>query len=677
MAATQDREIQQYQDLMPVPERFASGFGPKMIVAALFLGFIMVPGSIYLTLFMGANLGPAAQWVTVILFAEVTKRSLKGLRQQEIYLLFYMSGIALSGQLHGGILSQLLWNQYFVQSPAAIGMGIAEEIPRWVAPSAAVLEESSRTFLTHAWMGPILFIAGMMVLQRVDQFGLGYALYRLTAHVEKLPFPMAPVNALGITALAESGEGGRSWRWKFFSMGAVLGLVFGMIYMGLPAVTGALFEEPITLIPIPWLDLTPHVSTEEFLPALPVNLVFDMTYVIIGMVLPYWAVVGGFLGLIATCIMNPLLYQAGVLTSWTPGMKVVDTVYANHVDFYLSFSIGLLAAVFLASLAPALKLLIHRLRRRGPGEAETETLLSSLKRELLHRNRDRGDISFLVSLLIYAVCSVCYIVICVLLMPGDPETGTGRFPWLFFVGFAFFYRPVVGYANAKLEGMVGQNVNIPMVREAAYILSGYQGAAIWFAPVPLTDDSSSVRNFRVLELTGTRLTDVIKIELLALPILAVSSLFFCELIWRLAPIPSEAYPYTQEVWDLQARMISLQVTATSEGSSAFLEAIKPQVIGSGLGAGLLGFIVLGLLRLPTFLIFGAVRGLGQTTPGHILPEMIGALIGRIYLERKFGHQVYKRNISVLLAGFMAGVGLVGMGSVAVAMIVKSSTGMGF
>ena len=67
----QDKEIQQYRELMEVPDRFEGGFGFKTVVGALFLGFLMVPGSIYLSLFMGATLGPAAQWVTVILFAEV------------------------------------------------------------------------------------------------------------------------------------------------------------------------------------------------------------------------------------------------------------------------------------------------------------------------------------------------------------------------------------------------------------------------------------------------------------------------------------------------------------------------------------------------------------------------------------------------------------------------------
>ncbi len=105
MSDAQDKEIQQYRDLMEVPTRFADGFGAKAIVGALFLGFAMVPGSIYLSLMIGAGLGPAAKWVTVILFAEVARRSMKSLREQEIFIIFYMTGIALGGQVHGGIMT--------------------------------------------------------------------------------------------------------------------------------------------------------------------------------------------------------------------------------------------------------------------------------------------------------------------------------------------------------------------------------------------------------------------------------------------------------------------------------------------------------------------------------------------------------------------------------------------
>ena len=192
-----DKEIQQYRDLVQPPEKFERSFGMRMIVAALFLGFIMVPGSIYMSLFVGASFGASAQWVTVVLFAEVARRSMKGLRQQETFLLFYMAGIALGGSanLQGGLLTQLLWSQYLVQAPATMSMGVASEIPAWIAPSKELIEASGRTFFAQPWLTPIAFLFGVMLISRIDQFGLGYVLYRWTTKVEKLPFPMASVGA--------------------------------------------------------------------------------------------------------------------------------------------------------------------------------------------------------------------------------------------------------------------------------------------------------------------------------------------------------------------------------------------------------------------------------------------------------------------------------------------------
>ena len=664
---SQDKEIQQYRDLMKVPSHFEEGFGPKMLITAMFIGFLMVPANLYLSLFMGAGIGGAARWVTVILFAEVARRSMKDLRKQEIYLLFWVTGLTL-----GGPFTSFIWTQYFVQSPAAVGMGIADHIPSWVAPSRHILEETGRTFLNRHWLQPILFTIFFVLLGRVDDFGLGYALYRLTAHVEKLPFPMAPVGGLGITALAETRDPKQRWRWRCFALGGVLGMGFGLIYIGVPALTGAFFGNPIQIIPIPWLDLTPMLSDADFMPAVPFNIVFDLGAIIAGMVMPFWAVVGGFIGLIITWNLNPILFHNGVLTGWKPGMGVVDTLWENHLNFYLSFGIGLSLAIFLVSLFPILKPLVMRVGRplRDRGSDPQEPLgLRNIWHLLKTRNRDRGDMSIIVAGLIYVGSSVAYILACIWMVPD--------FPWWFFVGFAFIYQPIISYTNAKLEGMVGQNVQIPMVREAVIILSGYQGVAIWFAPIPMNDFSGTVGRFRVMELTGTRLGGVIKAELVAIPVMIICSLLFSELIWRMAPVPSNIYPFTQEVWDLQARHAALTISATAAGTSPFLEAIKSEHVGLGLGLGVAGFGLLSFLNLPTFLIFGAVRGLGQTTPGTILFEIIGALVGRFYLQRKFGNRKYKQYVMTIMFGYGAGLGLVGMASVAVALIAKSTTTLGY
>src|SRR5210317_811304 len=330
-----DKELKEYRDLLKAPDHFEEGFNWKTIVGAIFIGFLMMPGSMYLQLVIGSGIGPAARWVTIILFAELAKRSYSELKQQEIFLLYYMAGAALATPFQG-----LLWNQYLVQSDAARMLGVTEFIPAWVAPSPESASLVERTFFHRDWLIPILLLIGTQIIQRIDQFGLGYALFRITSDVEKLPFPMAPVAALGTMALAESTEEKKkSWKWRVFSIGGVIGLIFGAFYVLLPIASGLIFTEPIRLIPIPWIELTQH--TEDILPAVATGIQLDLGLVFIGMVLPFWAVIGGLVGLIITIAANPVLHHFGILTRWHPGMETVDTVFANNFDFYLSFSIGL------------------------------------------------------------------------------------------------------------------------------------------------------------------------------------------------------------------------------------------------------------------------------------------------------------------------------------------------
>ncbi|PIU31712.1 MAG: peptide transporter, partial [Syntrophobacteraceae bacterium CG07_land_8_20_14_0_80_61_8] len=197
----EDKELKEYRDLLQPPEHFEDGFGWKSVIGAIFIGFLMMPGSMYLGLVIGTGIGPAARWVTIILFAEVAKRSYTHLKQQEIFVLYYMAGAAMASPFSG-----LLWNQYLIQSEAARMLGLTQFIPSWVAPQPGSESLIDRTFFHRDWLIPILLMVGFELIQAVDHFGLGYALYRLTSDVERLPFPMAPVGALGTMALAESTE---------------------------------------------------------------------------------------------------------------------------------------------------------------------------------------------------------------------------------------------------------------------------------------------------------------------------------------------------------------------------------------------------------------------------------------------------------------------------------------
>jgi len=321
-----DKELKEYRDLLKPPEHFEEGFDWKAIVGAIFIGFLMMPGSMYLQLVIGTGIGPAARWVTIILFAEIAKRSYTELKQQEIFILYYMAGAALASPFQG-----LLWNQYLVQSDAALMLGLTDFIPTWVAPPAESMSLIERTFFHRDWMIPILLLVGSQIIQRIDHFGLGYALYRITSDVEKLPFPMAPVGALGTMALAESTEEKKSWKWRVFSIGGVIGLAFGGIYVLLPTVSGLLFTEPIRLIPIPWVELTRH--TESVLPAVATGIQLDLGLIFLGMVLPFWAVMGGLVGILITVVLNPVLYSKGILHRWHMGMGTVDTIFSNNFDY--------------------------------------------------------------------------------------------------------------------------------------------------------------------------------------------------------------------------------------------------------------------------------------------------------------------------------------------------------
>jgi hypothetical protein len=647
-SVVQDKELTEYRDLMKTPEQFAEGFDWKTVVGAVFIGFLMMPGSMYLQLVIGQGIGPAARWVTIILFAEVAKRAYTELKQQEIFLLYFMAGAALASPFQG-----LLWNQYLIQSDAARMLGVTEYIPSWVAPAQDSSSLVERTFFHRDWLVPILLLVGTQMIQRIDHFGLGYALYRITSDVEKLPFPMAPVGALGTMALAESTEEGhKSWKWRVFSIGGVIGLVFGGIYILLPTLSGLLFTQPVQIIPIPWIELTRH--TEDILPAVATGIQLDLGLMFIGMVLPFWAVIGGLVGLLITLVANPLLYHHGILQRWHRGMGTVDTIFANNFDFYMSFGIGL-------GLAIALVGIWQVLRSFGQAESHRRNF-----KALFEPPKGRGDFNFWISVAIYLFSTSAYVLLCVWLVP--------TFPWVFFLIYGFVYTPLVSYVTARMEGIAGQFISLPLVREASFIAGaryfGYQGIEIWYAPIPIHNYGEATVNFRQVELTGTSIRGIIKAELVVFPVVMIASLLFSQFIWRLAPIPSANYPYAQELWHLQALNSLLMQTATLEGNALFYQALNGIYILVGVGFGVVIYAILSILGLPILLVYGVVRGLGQTTPHGLLLEVLGALLGRFFFFKRYG-AMWRQYAPVLLAGFSCGMGLTGMFAMGCALILKS------
>ena len=141
----------EYQIVSP-DAPFEPGFNIKTLLAALFVGFLMLPGAIYLGLVTGQSMAGGAEWVTLILFIEIAKRSFVHLRTQEIIILYWVAGglVVMGGKLgtgadlFGGPFGVLIWDQYLIQSPQADGL--AQYIPSWVVPERGSEALLDRTF---------------------------------------------------------------------------------------------------------------------------------------------------------------------------------------------------------------------------------------------------------------------------------------------------------------------------------------------------------------------------------------------------------------------------------------------------------------------------------------------------------------------------------------------------
>ena len=672
-------ELEEYRKLVEPPTEFKDGFGWTTVLGIFFCGLVMMPGGIYLGLMTGAGIGSAASWVTVILFMEIARRALKPLSKQNLVLLLHAATVMMASNLlfPGGPFGQLVYRAYLVGSEAVRDSGMLGAFPSWFAPppdSPAILE---RTLWHKDWLVPIGIVAFMGVISVVQRYTLGYFFFRLTSDVERLPFPLAPVSALGATALSEaepavgdktSATGASGERKRVFSLGVVLGLAYGAVMVGVPAVSALFLDKPLYLIPQPFVDAT--TVTESLFPATPLGVTLDLGVLFLGFVLPFWTVLGTFAAIVFTMLLNPTLHHFGILHTWQPGMDTVNTAFSNNIDFWLSFSIGAGLGLATVSVFNTVRDVRSRLKALGKERGEPGKLWQPPR-------AGRGDYPVWIALVVYGVTALATVGLCLLLLPHTP----GVIFFLFF--FAFAYSPFISYVNARLLGISGQGVDIPFVREGAFLLSGARGLGIWLAPVPLENHGWQAQSYRVNELTGVRFWSLLKTELVILPVLFALSLLFWAFIWKVDAVPSALFPWAQVNWELQAKNSVLLYSSTFAppgagaellrvADSQFMKAIHPGVIFSGFASGVGLFGVTSWAGVPSLFYYGIFRGLGQL-PHTMLLELVGALLARYWLQRRFGRTKFLQTAPILLAGYLTGVGLLAMATIALRLIQSAVT----
>ena len=101
-----------------------------------------------------------------------------------------------------------------------------------------------------------------------------------------------------------------------------------------------------------------------------------------------------------------------------------------------------------------------------------------------------------------------------------------------------------------------------------------------------------------------------------------------------------------------------------------LQAIRGDYVSTGFTSSLAIYGVLWIAKMPSMWFYGIIAGIGND-PGIILPRLIGAVIGRFYMIKRFGLKRWFMFNPVLAAGFTCGVGLTGMAVVAISLVSKA------
>jgi hypothetical protein len=128
-------------------------------------------------------------------------------------------------------------------------------------------------------------------------------------------------------------------------------------------------------------------------------------------------------------------------------------------------------------------------------------------------------------------------------------------------------------------------------------------------------------------------------------------------------------PKTDHHAGMNAAQQCVIYSSTMGEYSQFNDAFKPLVIAGGAGFGVLAFSLASLLGAPLLFIFGLVGGF--SSPMHfVIPQMVGALFGRFYFQRKMG-LVWRQYIPVVAAGFFCGAGLITLLGVGIMFVSKA------
>ncbi|MEM2049967.1 MAG: OPT/YSL family transporter [Thermoproteota archaeon] len=607
-------------------QEFKAGFSSITLITIFYGALVLVPIVIFSSLYVGASIGGAAPYIMIIIITQMAVLlGRKPFTKQEVLVAYVATSVSAT---YTGMGIYAIFNTYMRSAP---GIKIAKYIPEWAAVQLTSPAFIQRTLLHPDWIPFIMVDIISTILWQLANMSLGLLAGHLYHDVEKLTFPMAIVGSEAVITLSEREQK----RIRYFTLFLIPGVALSILIYGLPMISGAITRRAgITLVPIPWVDLTR--LADSALPGSAFGISTDPLVFAIGFIVPFNICFAMLVGAVTVSLIgNSVLYSAGLLPRVFRGMSITMNFTYSYLDFWASPMIGLTIA---AALIP---LLFHREALSG--------FLSSFK-GLTASQRSMGYVSPIRLLVIYAACSFGTVLLTIYLCPDF-------MPYFIIATVMGVIWPFI-FVMAQARGMAvsGISLNIPYVWEGILGVLPYDKVDIWFAPlytsrtVGLGSPTAEWSGIYVMaRRTQTKISSIIKAWFIAIPITRVMTWLFTSAFWTLAPIPSTFYPFTAQTWPMNASITDLYMSKT------FTTALNTLWIVGGVLIGGLIYITTSFLKFPNFLM-GFVLGASGYVPITI-SIFIGALFNRFLLSR-FMREKWNEYKNVAVAGLTCGEGIV-------------------
>jgi len=311
----------------------------RSLLGIVYSAAVVQPVVIWIYLATGNLILGLATYATIFVFSELAALSGKPLTKQEILIFMVGSQFASIGVF---LWPNLIYNLYLRRHPLIASIGITDLIPDWFAPNPKSPVWNLQTFIHPEWIVPITMNLVMNVASILVNLSLGFLTRELYVIHEKLPFPIAQVQASICETLASRNPN----RMKIFTFSALISFIYGIMLYAIPTLSEAVLNRTMVVLPLPWIDLNSMV--EHLVPGASLGIATDITVIAIGLILPPIITISVLIGSLAFYFVgNSILVSMGLFTEWTPGMNLQNAWQRSILNYWAgpTIALGIVAGI--------------------------------------------------------------------------------------------------------------------------------------------------------------------------------------------------------------------------------------------------------------------------------------------------------------------------------------------